>query len=139
MKKLIINALGIGSVLTMLIMVVVTVGWTDKADNDQVSDIGEQVNGINESENNNNLASVCNRIDRLSDNVTDIRPQNTLTRSKAYSSSLRHKFDESMFDDSYAYDPTDYPSKKSVVNVDNKRDVNIIHNYEEPKAADVIE
>ena len=139
MKKLIINALGIGSVLTMLIMVVVTVGWTGKADNDQVSDIGEQVNGINESENNNNLASVCNRIDRLSDNVTDIRPQNTLTRSKAYSSSLRHKFDESMFDDSYAYDPTDYPSKNSVVNVDNKRDVNIIDNYEEPKAADVIE
>jgi hypothetical protein len=137
MQKLMINAIGIGSVLTMLIMVVVTVGWTDKVDNDQVSDLGEQVNGINEPE--NNLASVCNRIDRLSDNVTDIKPQNTITRSKAYSSDLRHKFDESMFDDSYAYDPTDYPSKNSVVNVDNKRDVNIIHNYEEPKAADVIE
>lgn len=137
MKKLIINALGIGSVLTMLIMVVVTVGWTDKVDDDQVSDIGEQVNGINESE--NNLASVCNRIDRLSDNITDIRPQNTIIRSKAYSSDLRHKFDESMFEDSYAYDPTDYPSENSVVNVDNKRDVNIIDDYKEPKAADVIE
>lgn len=137
MKKLIINALGIGSVLTMLIMVVVAVGWTDKVDDDQVSDIGEQVNGINESE--NNLASVCNRIDRLSDNITDIRPQNTIIRSKAYSSDLRHKFDESMFEDSYAYDPTDYPSENSVVNVDNKRDVNIIDDYKEPKAADVIE
>ena len=137
MRKLIINALGIGSVLTMLIMVVVTVGWTDKVDDDQVSDIGEQVNGINESE--NNLASVCNRIDRLSDNITDIRPQNTIIRSKAYSSDLRHKFDESMFEDSYAYDPTDYPSENSVVNVDNKRDVNIIDDYKEPKAADVIE
>lgn len=137
MKKLIINALGIGSILTMLIMAVVTVGWKNKADNDQVSDIGEQVNGINESE--NNLASMCNRIDRLSDNVTDIRPQNTFTRSKAYSSDLRHKFDESMFDDSYAYDPTDYPSENSAVNVNNKRNVNVIDNYEEPKAADVIE
>ncbi|MBC8471357.1 MAG: hypothetical protein H8D56_18005 [Planctomycetes bacterium] len=136
MKKLIINALGIGSILTMLIMAVVTVGWKNKVDNDQVSDIGEQVNGINESE--NNLASMCNRIDRLSDNVTDIRPQNTFTRSKAYSSDLRHKFDESMFDDSYAYDPTDYPSENSAVNV-NKRNVNVIDNYEEPKAADVIE
>jgi len=132
-----INAMGIGSVLTMLIMVVVTVGWTDKVDNDQVSDIGKQVNGINESE--NNLASMCNRIDRLSDNVTDIKPQNTITHRNAYSSNLRHKFDESMFDDSYAYDPTDYPSEDSVVNVDNKRDVNIIDDYEEPKAADVIE
>ena len=138
MKKLIINALGIGSVLTMLIMVVVTVGWTDKkVDDDQVSDIGEQVNGINESE--NNLASVCNRIDRLSDNITDIRPQNTIIRSKAYSSDLRHKFDESMFEDSYSYDQTDYPGENSVVNVDNKRDVNIIDDYKEPKAADVIE
>ncbi len=137
MKKLIINALGIGSILTMLIMVIVTVGWTNKVDNDQVSDIGEHVDGINEPE--NNLASVCNRIDRLSDNVTDMRPQNTLTRSKAYSSDLRHKFDESMFEDSYAYDPTDYPSENSVVNVDNKRNVNIIDNDEEPKAADVIE
>lgn len=137
MKKLIINALGIGSILTMLIMAVVTVGWKNKVDNDQVSDIGEQVNGINESE--NNLASMCNRIDRLSDNVTDIRPQNTFTRSKAYSSDLRHKFDESMFDDSYAYDPTDYPSENSAVNVNNKRNVNVIDNYEEPKAADVIE
>ena len=44
-----------------------------------------------------------------------------------------------MFEDSYAYDPTDYPSENSVVNVDNKRNVNIIDNYEEPKAADVIE
>ena len=137
MKKLIINALGIGSVLTMLIMVVVTVGWADKVENDQVGDIGEQVNGMNESE--NNLASVCNRIDRLSDNVTDIKPQNTITRSKAYSSDLRHKFDESMFEDSYAYDPTDYPSENTVVDVDNKRDTNIIDNYEEANAADVIE
>ena len=137
MKKLMINAMGTGSVLTMLIMVVVTVGWTDKVDNDQVGDIGEQVDGINESE--NNLASMCNRIDRLSDNVKDIKPQNTITRSKAYSSDLRHKFDESMFDDSYAYDPTDYPSEDSVVNVDNKSDTNIIGNYKEPKAADVIE
>jgi len=137
MKKLIINALGIGSVLTMLIMVVVTVGWTNKVDNGQVSGGGEQIKGINESENNH--ASVRNRIDRLSDNVTDLRPQKTITRSKAYSSDLRHKFDESMFEDSYAYDPTDYPSENPVVDVDNKRDVNIIDNYEEPKAADVIE
>ena len=137
MKKLMINAMGIGSVLTILIMVVVTVGWTSKVDNDQVSDIVEQVNGINEPE--NNLASVCNRIDRLSDSVTDIRPQNTFTRSKAYSSDLRHKFDESLFEDSYSYDPTDYPSENSAVNVNNKRDVNVIDNYKEPKAADVIE
>ncbi len=132
-----INAVGIGSVLTMLIMVVVTVGWTGKDDNDEVRNIGEQVNGINESE--NNLASMCDRIDRLSENITDIRPQNTLTRSTAYSSSFRHKFDESMFDDSYSYDPTDYPSENSVVDIDKKRDGNIIDNYEEAKAADVIE
>jgi len=137
MKKLMINAVGIGSVLTMLIMVVLTVGWTGKDDNDEVRDIGEQVNAINESE--NNLASMCDRIDRLSENITDIRPQNTLTCSTAYSSSLRHKFDESMFDDSYSYDPTDYPSENSVVDIDKKRDGNIIDNYEEAKAADVIE
>jgi hypothetical protein len=137
MKKLIINALGITSVLTMLIMVVVKVGWAGKVDDKQVCVINDQVNEVKEPE--NNLASMCNRIDRLSDNIAEIRPQNTVTHSKAYSSDLRHKFDESMFDDSYSYDPTDYPSENSVVNVDNKRDVNIIDDDEEPKAADVIE
>ena len=137
MKKLIINALGIISVLTMLIMVVVKVGWAGKVDNKQACVIKDQVNEVKEPE--NNLASMCNRIDRLSDNIAEIRPQNTVTHSKAYSSDLRHKFDESMFDDSYSYDPTDYPSENSVVNVDNKRDVNIIDDDEEPKAADVIE
>jgi len=137
MKKLIINALGIGSVLTMLIMVVVTVCWTDKADNKQICVINDQVNEVKEPE--NNLASMYNRIDRLSDNIAEIRPQNTVTHSKAYSSDLRHKFDESMFDDSYSYDPTDYPSENSVVDVDNKGNVNIIDNDEEPKAADIIE
>ena len=137
MKKLIINALGITSVLTMLIMVVVKVGWAGKVDNKQACVIKDQVNEVKEPE--NNLASMCNRIDRLSDNIAEIRPQNTVTHSKAYSSDLRHKFDESMFDDSYSYDPTDYPSENSVVNVDNKRDVNIIDDDEEPKAADVIE
>jgi len=137
MKKLIINALGITSVLTMLIMVVVKVGWAGKVDDKQVCVIKDQVNEVKEPE--NNLASMCNRIDRLSDNIAEIRPQNTVTHSKAYSSDLRHKFDESMFDDSYSYDPTDYPSENSVVNVDNKRDVNIIDDDEEPKAADVIE
>ena len=137
MKKLVINALGIISVLTMLIMVVVKVGWEGKVDNKQVCVIKDQVNEVKEPE--NNLASMCNRIDRLSDDIAEIRPQNTVTHSKAYSSDVRHKFDESMFDDSYAYDPTDYPSENSVVNVDNKRNVNIIDNYEEPKAADVIE
>ena len=137
MKKLFINALGITSVLTMLIMVVVKVGWAGKVDNKQACVIKDQVNEVKESE--NNLASMCNRIDRLSDNIAEIRPQNTVTHSKAYSSDLRHKFDESMFDDSYSYDPTDYPSENSVVNVGNKRDVNIIDDDEEPKAADVIE
>ncbi len=137
MKKLIINALGITSVLTMLIMVVVKVGWAGKVDNKQARVIKDQVNEVKEPE--NNLASMCNRIDRLSDNIAEIRPQNTVTHSKAYSSDLRHKFDESMFDDSYSYDPTDYPSENSVVNVDNKRDVNIIDDDEEPKATDVIE
>jgi hypothetical protein len=137
MKKLIINALGITSVLTMLIMVVVKVGWAGKVDDKQVCVIKDQVNEVKEPE--NNLASMCNRIDRLSDNIAEIRPQNTVTHSKAYSSDLRHKFDESMFDDSYSYDPTDYPSENSVVNVGNKRDVNIIDDDEEPKAADVIE
>ena len=137
MKKLIINALGITSVLTMLIMVVVKVGWAGKVDNKQACVIKDQVNEVKEPE--NNLASMCNRIDRLSDNIAEIRPQNTVTHSKAYSSDLRHKFDESMFDDSYSYDPTDYPSENSVVNVGNKRDVNIIDDDEEPKAADVIE
>ena len=137
MKKLIINALGIISVLTMLIMVVVKVGWAGKVDNKQARVIKDRVNEVKEPE--NNLASMCNRIDRLSDDIAEIRPQNTVTHSKAYSSDLRHKFDESMFDDSYSYDPTDYPSKNSVVNVDNKRNVNTIDNDEEPKAADVIE
>lgn len=137
MKKLIINALGITSVLTMLIMVVVKVGWAGKVDNKQARVIKDRVNEVKEPE--NNLASMCNRIDRLSDDIAEIRPQNTVTHSKAYSSDVRHKFDESMFDDSYSYDPTDYPSENSVVNVDNKRDVNIIDDDEEPKAADVIE
>ena len=137
MKKLVINALGIISVLTMLIMVVVKVGWAGKVDNKRVRVINDQVNEVKEPE--NNLASMCNRIDHLSDDIAEIRPQNTVTHSKAYSSDVRHKFDESMFDDSYSYDPTDYPSENSVVNVDNKRNVNIIDNDEEPKAADVIE
>ena len=137
MKKLVINALGIISVLTMLIMVVVKVGWAGKVDNKQARVIKDRVNEVKEPE--NNLASMCNRIDRLSDDIAEIRPQNTVTQSKAYSSDLRHKFDESMFDDSYSYDPTDYPSENSVVNVDNKRNVNIIDDDEEPKATDVIE
>ena len=115
MKKLVINALGIISVLTMLIMVVVKVGWSGKVDNKQARVIKDRVNEVKEPE--NNLASMCNRIDRLSDDIAEIRPQNTVTHSKAYSSDLRHKFDESMFDDSYSYDPTDYPSENSVVNV----------------------
>ena len=45
-----------------------------------------------------------------------------------------------MFDDSYSYDPTDYPSENSIVNVDNKHNVNnIIDDHEEPKSADIIE
>ena len=135
MKKLMINVMGIGSVLTMLIMVVVKVGLADKVDNKQIGVISKQVNEVNESE--NNLASVCNRIDRLSDSIRDIRSQKTFTHRNAYSSSVRHIFDESMFEDSYAYDPTDYPSENSVV--DNKRDVNIIDNDEESKAVDIIE
>ena len=137
MKKLVIYALGIISVLFMLIMVVVKVGWAGKVDNKQARVIKDQANEVKEPE--NNLASMCNRIDRLSDNVAEIRPQNTVTHSKPYSSDIRHKFDESMFDDSYSYDPTDYPSENSVVNVDNKGNVKIIDNDEEPKAADVIE
>ena len=137
MKKLVINALGIISVLTMLIIVVVKVGWSGKVDNKQARVIKDRVNEVKEPE--NNLASMCNRIDRLSDDIAEIRPKNTVTHSKAYSSDVRHKFDESMFDDSYSYDPTDYPSENSVVNVDNKRNVNTIDNDEEPKAADVIE
>lgn len=136
MKKLIINALGIVSVLTMLTMVVVKVCWADKVDDDQVSVISDQVNGVSVSE--NKLASMCDRIDHLSDNVRDIKPQNTVTHSNAYSSSSRHIFDESLLGDSYTHDPTDYPSKDSF-DTDNDRKINRIDNYEEAKAADVIE
>jgi len=113
MKKLIINALGIVSVMTMLIMAVVKVGWSEKSDEIQFSDSGDKSNEIKGPE--NNLALMCDRIDHLSDNVRDIRPQSTYIRSEPDNSSKcnRRQFDESLFEDSYSYDPTDYPNEDS--------------------------
>ena len=139
MKKLIINALGIVSVLTMLIMVVVKVVWTEKPAAGQVSNISNQVNEIKAPK--NNLALMCDRIDHLSDNVRNIKPQNTDACIEPDNSRIkhRHQFDESLFEDSYAYDPNDYPGEDSFDRKNNNRKINGIENYKEAKAADVIE
>jgi hypothetical protein len=83
---------------------------------------------------------MCDRIDHLSDNVRDIKPQNTGACSEPDNSRInhRHQFDESLFEDSYAFDPNDYPSEGSF-DRNNKRKVNGIASYKEAKAVDVIE
>ncbi len=125
--------------MTMLIMVVVKVGWTEKSDDVQVSNSGDNSNEIKGPE--NNIAMMCDRIDHLSDNVRDIRPQNnSYIRSEPDNSSRsnRRQFDESLFEDSYSYDPTDYPSEDSF-DKHNDRNSDRIGNSKEAKPPDIIE
>jgi len=138
MKKMIINALGITSILIMLIMIVVKIGWTNKVGDNHLGVISNQANRIDKPEDKNKLVSMCDRVDRLSDNIRDIRSQNTVVHSNAYSSSNRHIFDESLFGDSNSHDPKDYPSEDSF-HTNNNRKINHIDDYKEAKAAEVIE
>jgi hypothetical protein len=103
MKKLIINALGIGCVITLIAMIVMTVYWK-----------------------NEEGTSMRNRIDRLSDNI---KPQKVVARSDdTYSSSsnLGHVYGTSGSDSSRFYDPTDYSSGDSYSDYDEIQSAEII-------------
>jgi hypothetical protein len=145
MKKIIINVMGILSVVTMLIMVVVKVGWTDKVDN-QVSDSSDsdKVNEIKGSE--NSLASMCERIGHLSENLSDNRPQNAYISCEPDNSSKnnRRQFDESLLEDSFSDDdPTDYPSKDLLDSKDDGNNgliiIERVGEYKKAKPPDIIE
>ena len=142
MKKIIINALGILSVVTMLIMVVVKVGWTDKVEN-QVSDSSDKVNESKGSE--NSLASMCERIGHLSENLSDNRPQNSYISCEPDNSSKnnRRQFDESLLEDSFSDDPTDYPSKDLLDSKDDGNNglviIEHVGEYKKAKPPDIIE
>ena len=126
MKKLIINAMGIGCVFTLIVMVVMTVCCKDeKRINDNISD--------------NKPASMHNRIDRLGDNI---KPRNIVAHGSTYgsSSNLSYVYDSLGSNSASTYDPTDYPTgggESFDVGIDRK--VNRIDNYTEIKAAEVIE
>jgi hypothetical protein len=140
MKKLMANSLGIVSVMTILIMAVVRIGWSVKSIDSRPDRQYNQSDDIKGSK--NTLSSMCEQIDRLSDKVKDIRPQNTYINCEADNSGRnnRRRFDESLFEDSYAYDPTDYPNEDSFVRIRNN-DHNFNRNEDEKKAkpADIIE
>jgi hypothetical protein len=126
MKKLIINALGIGCVFTLITMVVMVVCFTDKDD----SRIKDNVSG-------KGPASMRSRIDHFSDNI---KPQNVVARNDTYSSSsnLSNVYESYISDSSETYDPTDYPEGDSF-DTGNARNVNSIDSYNEIKAAEIIE
>ena len=124
MKKLIINAFGIGCVFTLIAMVVMAVCFADN-DNRRIKD---SISG-------NESASLRNRIDRLSDNV---KSQNVVARSDGtYSSrNLGYVYESSSSDYSENYDPTDYPGGDSfgLGNASGR-----FESYNEVKAVDNIE
>jgi len=133
-----VNSLGIISIATILIMVVVRIGWSvksvDKQPDRQYHQFSDDV------KDSDPLASMCDRIDHLSDKVKDIRPQNTYISCEADNSSRnnRRRFDESLFEDSYAYDPTDYPNEDSFVR-NNDRNFNRNEDKKKAKPPDIIE
>jgi hypothetical protein len=140
MKKLIINSLGIASVLSMIIVLAAKVGFNDREDvgRPRHAEVQTDENNVSESE----LASMCDRIDRLSDEVSDIEPKtgaNAAIDENAYSSDsgLERRFDEALTG-APVYDPNDYPNENTPRPV-NDRNINIIDDYEQPKAAEVIE
>jgi hypothetical protein len=136
MKKLIINALGIMSVITMLVMAVVKIAWSEKT-TDKQSGQHEPINDAKDSE--DALALMCDRIDHLSENVNDIGAQDIDMSSESDNSSRnnRRRFDESLFEDAYSYDPTDYPDVRPFEN--NVRNVNRIDDVKKAKPPDIIE
>ena len=126
MKKLIINALGIGSLVTLMAMVVMTICWKNES-------------RINNNISDNRSASTGDRTGRLGDNI---KPQNVVASGGTYSSNsnLSYVYESSGSDYSDAYDPTDYPSGGGEsFDASSRLKVNRIDNYTEIKAAEVIE
>lgn len=120
MKKLIINTLGIGSVLTLITMIVMTVCFTDEG-----------------NASGNRPVSERNRIGRLGNNM---KPQNVVANKETYRSSrsnLKYVY-EFPRASSKAYDPTDYCEEEENLYETNglRKQIN---NYEEAKAADIVE
>jgi predicted small secreted protein len=117
MKKLIINFLGIGSVLTLLTMIVMTVcGATNETSSERA-------------------VSSHDRAGRLGNNI---KPQNVVTNKETYSSSsnLTHVYASSGKASSKKHDPTDYCDE---VLFETGSIRNQIDNYKDAEAADVIE
>lgn len=128
MKKLIINAFGIGSVVTFIAMVLMTVCFKDK-DNSRIKD---SISG-------NEPASVHSRIGRPGENI---KSQNVVAHSNTYSSSnLGFVYESYSSDFSETYDPTDYADGNGdSFDTGDVRGLNSSGNYnEEIKAADIIE
>ncbi len=130
MKKLLINAFGIGSVFTFIAMIVMTVCFKDK-DNSRIKD---SISG-------NEPASVHSRIGSPGENI---KSQNVVAHSNTYSSSnnLGFVYESYSSDFSETYDPTDYADDGNGDSFDtgDVRGLNSSGNYnEEIKAADIIE
>ena len=117
MKKLIINTLGIGSVLTLITMIVMAVCFADEGNASGSRPVSEG-----------------NRIGRLGNNI---KPQNVVANKETYrgSSNLKYVYEPSSVS-SKAYDPTDYCNEE-LFETNGLR--NQINNYEEAKAAEGIE
>ena len=109
--------MGIGSVLTLLTMIVMTV-------------YGASVNDAS----GESIVSSRDRISRLGNKI---KPQNVVADKRAYSSSnLTHVYASLGKASSKKYDPTDYCNEDSFKTHSTR---NQIDNYKEAKAADVIE
>jgi len=138
MNKIFMHILGIASVAMVLFIIAVTVNtkWIGESDNRKVDYPNNQGN-----ETEPEIFSTYNQIDSnsISDNTRDSESVRSASKKRLTSRRIiRKEFDESLFDVSYTDDPTDYPSEDSFNN-DNDRDINRIDNYEDAKAADVIE
>ena len=118
MKKIVINIMGIGSVLTLLTMIVMTVCGA-RANETSVEKAVSSRDGIGRLDNN-------------------IKPQNVVANKETYSSSsnLTHVYASLGETSSKEYDPTDYCDEGLF---EAGSDHNQIDDYMEAEAADVIE
>jgi hypothetical protein len=117
MKKIIINTMGIGSLLTLITMILMTVCFADEGNTSSDRPLSER-----------------NRIDRPGDKI---KPQNVVANEETYSSSSNLSYVyESYGASSKAYDLTDYCEEELFETNGLRVQIN---NYEEAKAAEVIE
>ena len=126
MKKPVMNIMGFALISLIISIIAVT---SVKSGNDKVSSSNDDPNPNRSDE--HNIASICSRIDRLSESVNEIKPQSASVNSITYSNhpDLDRDFGEletEEMSDEYLADY--YPSKVSKEYSDKNK--NVIDDYE---------